>query len=501
MKSDVAILILAAGKGTRLRSTRAKVLHEAGGLRLAEHVLRAVKPLKAGVWVVVGHQAEAVTSLAREYGARPIVQRPQRGTGHAVQVALKAVPTGRKYVVVLPGDAPLITTATLRSLIREHRKTKAAATILSAELADPRGYGRIVRTQAGDVVGIVEQSALRGSQREIIEANSGVYVFDCRKLRDVLGRLTRSNVHRELYLTDAIGLLHEDGGRVSAWVTPDAEEVLGANTRSELAYVDAALRWRKVEAVMDSGVTVLRPDTQILDPDVAVGLDTVIEMGAQLIGATRIGKNCRIGAGSILVNARLSDNVTVRPYSLVFNSKLGKGVAIGPFAHLRDGADIRAGARIGNYVEIKKSVVGEGVKAQHLTYIGDSSVGAGTNVGAGTITCNYDGVNKNPTRIGRDVFIGSGTMLVAPVRLGDGAYIAAGSVITDDVPVQGLGIARGRQVNKRRWARTRTQKLAAAKARKEEVAVDVKVGPVPGRTASGPGSKKKSRKKRHSGSR
>lgn len=499
MRSNTAIVILAAGKGTRLRSSRAKVLHEAGGLRLAEHVLRAAKPLKAGIWVVVGHQAEAVASLAKEYGASTVVQRPQRGTGHAVQVALKALPRSVRQIVVLPGDGPLITPATLRALLREHRRTRAAATVLSAELADPRGYGRIVRTQAGDVAGIVEQSALRGSQREIAEANSGVYAFDSGKLRNVLGRLTRSNIHRELYLTDAIALLHAGGGKVSAWVAPDSEEVLGANTRSELAYVDAVLRWRKVEAVMESGVTVLRPDTQIIDPDVKVGLDTVIEMGTQIIGATRIGKNCRIGAGCVLVNARLADDVTLRPYSLVFNSRLGKGVAVGPFAHLRDGADIRAGASIGNYVEVKKSVVGEGAKAQHLTYLGDSSVGAGTNIGAGTITCNYDGVNKNPTRIGRNVFVGSGTMLVAPVRVGDGAYVAAGSVITDDVPVHGLGIARGRQVNRPGWARTRAQKLAAAKARKEESAVEVKIGPIPGgTTATRRVKKKQGRKKRKS---
>ena len=499
MKSDVAIVVLAAGKGTRLRSSRAKVLHEAGGLTLVEHVLRAVKPLKASVSVVVGHQAAQVSEVVTGDGARTILQRPQSGTGHAVKVALKALPAAAKCVMVLPGDAPLITTATLRSLVREQKRSRAAATILTAALDDPAGYGRIVRNQAGEVVEIVEQGALRGAQKDIFEVNSGIYVFDRAEVQKALGRVGRGNVHREIYLTDAIALLREKGRKVTAWMTPNPEEALGANTRGELAFVDSVLRWRKAEEVMDSGVTIFRPETQIIDPDVKIGAESVIEMGTQLLGATRIGRNCRIGVGSMVVDSSLAEGAAVRSYSLVFNSRLGRGASVGPFAHVRDGADIRAGAKIGNYVEVKKTVVGEGVKAAHLTYLGDAVIGSGTNVGAGTVTCNYDGVNKNPTRVGRNVFVGSGTMMVAPVRIGDGAYVAAGSVITDNVPAQGLGIARGKQVNKPGWARTRGQKLAAAKARQEEGSVEVKTGPLPaGGPARGKPRKKRAKKKKKS---
>ena len=499
MNSGLAIVILAAGKGTRLRSARAKVLHEAGGLTLVEHVLRAVKPLKAGVWVVVGHQAAPVTDVVTGYGARTILQKPQSGTGHAVQVALKTLPATAKRVAVLPGDAPLITTTTLRSLLREQKRSRAAATILTTELDDPSGYGRIVRDLAGEVVKIVEQRSLRGAQKDISEVNSGIYVFDRAGVQEALGRAGRGNVHREIYLTDAIALLRERGRKVTAWMTPNPEEVLGANTRGELAFVDSVLRWRKAGEVMDSGVTVFRPETQIIDPDVKIGAECVIETGVQLLGATRLGRNCRIGAGSVIADSTLADGATVRPYSLVFNSRLGRGASVGPFAHVRDGADIRAGAKIGNYVEVKKTVVGEGAKVQHLTYLGDASIGSGANVGAGTVTCNYDGVNKNPTRIGRNAFVGSGTMMVAPVRVGDGAYVAAGSVITDNVPAQGLGIARSKQVNKPGWARTRGQKLAAAKARKEEGAVEVKTGPLPqGGAARGKARKGRAKKGRKS---
>ena len=492
MPSDIAFVVLAAGKGTRLKSARAKVLHSAGGITLLGSVLRAVKPFKAGVWTVVGHQAKTVADVAVSAGARPVWQRPQLGTGHAVQIALKSLPRAIRRVVVLPGDAPLITTASLRALLRTHTRTRASATILTADLENPNGYGRILRDLSGEVEAIVEQSALTRSQKDIAEVNSSMYCFNRKELEKHLQRLGRGNVHREYYLTDVIGLLRASGKRVLAYTVPDSDEIAGVNTRAELAWVDSILCWRKITEVMESGVTLFRPDTQLIECDVRVGGDTEIEPLAELRGTTRIGRNCRIGTGSILVNAVLGEGVTVRPYTLIFNSKVARGVSIGPFAHLRDGADIRSNARIGNYVEVKKSVVGEGAKAQHLTYLGDASIGRGTNVGAGTITCNYDGVNKNPTRVGKDVFVGSGTMLVAPVNVGDGAYIAAGSTVTDNIPAHGLGIARGRQVNKPGWARTRRQKLAAAKARKEEPVVAVRAGSV----SNGPKKKKKAGKKK-----
>jgi bifunctional UDP-N-acetylglucosamine pyrophosphorylase/glucosamine-1-phosphate N-acetyltransferase len=376
----------------------------------------------------------------------------------------------------LPGDAPLVRPETIAGLVRIHTQAGSAAVVLTAHLDDPYGYGRIVRDSAGNVEAIVEQKALQPGQMSLSEVNSGIYCFERRALAPLLGRLSRGNAHREYYVTDVIHLLRQEGSSVSAYVTPDPNEILGANTMAELARVDALLRRRKAEALMASGVTLYQPETQAVDPDVSIGADTIVERGVELRGATRIGRRCHIGAFSILENAILADGVTIRSHSLVLNSRLGSGVRVGPFAHLRDGADIRRNARIGNYVEVKKSVVGEGSKAQHLTYLGDATIGRDTNVGAGTITCNYDGVNKNPTRIGDRAFIGSGTELVAPVRVGSGAYVAAGSTVTDDVPRDALAVGRGRQVNKPGWARTRRQKLAAAKAQKDERAVSVRLG-------------------------
>ncbi|MGH9779360.1 MAG: bifunctional UDP-N-acetylglucosamine diphosphorylase/glucosamine-1-phosphate N-acetyltransferase GlmU [Candidatus Acidiferrales bacterium] len=474
----LAVVVLAAGKGTRMKSERAKVLHEAGGLPLLAHVLRAVQPLvrrKDSVWVVVGHQAEAVREVARPFGARDVLQRPQLGTGHAVAQALAALPRGVARLAVLPGDAPIITSATLAALLDHHSATASAATILSARLENPHGYGRIMRRSTGEVESIVEQGALPAERRGMREVNSGMYCFERRPLAGVLGQLGRDNVHHEYYLTDAIALLQRAGGRVSAFAAENSDEILGVNSRAELAHADALLRSRKAEALMSCGVTLYQPETLAIDPDVTLGPETIVERGVELRGATRIGARCRIGAFSILRNAVLADDVSIRPHCVVHDTRIASGVNVGPFAHLRDGADIRSGARIGNYVEVKKSVVGEGAKAQHLTYLGDATVGRGTNIGAGTITCNYDGVHKNPTTIGDDVFVGSGTELVAPVRVGRGAYIAAGSTVTEDVPADALAIARGRQVNKPGWARTRRQKLVAAKARKEEPAVGVRL--------------------------
>jgi len=477
MPPKLAIVILAAGKGTRLKSAQAKVLHRAAGLPLVAHVLRGVAPMAqknaAASWVVVGHQAEQVQQVVESFAARAVLQRPQLGTGHAVAQALAALPRSVRGLLVLPGDAPLVRTETLRALLAIHRRGKYAATVLSARLDDPTGYGRILRSESGSVIGIVEQKSLQGDQQELREVNSGMYCFERRALAALLGRLGRDNPHREYYLTDVIALLRGQGSAVGAYVAPDPDEILGVNTRAELARVDLLLRRRKAEALMAAGVTLYQPETLAIDLDVTISGDTVIERGVELRGLTRIGRRCRIGAFSILENATLGDDVVIRPHTLVFNSRIGAGASIGPFAHLRDAADIRRRARIGNYVEVKKSVVGEGTKAQHLTYLGDATVGRDTNIGAGTITCNYDGLNKNPTLIGDCVFVGSGTELVAPVRVGSGGYIAAGSTVTENVPRDALAIARSRQVNRPGWARTRRQKLAAAKARKEEPPVAV----------------------------
>ncbi len=459
---DLAIVILAAGKGTRLKSSLAKVLHRAGGRPLVEHVVRACAPLNAKTTVVVvGHQAEQVTPVVEPLGAVTVLQQPQHGTGHAMQVARRAL--GRaKLVLVLPGDAPLVRTETLKALLAAHRTGDAAATILTAVLADPSGYGRVLRKSETAVAAIVEESQLTPEQRELNEINSAIYCFTLDKLWPALARVKPNNKHRELYLTDTIAAMTAAGETVLAEVAPDPREILGCNTRADLAEVDRVFRERKRAALMEAGVTIQLPETVLIDPEVTAGEDTVIEAGVQLLGKTKIGARCTIRSGSVLTDALLGDNVTVEPHCVVAQSRLDDGVIIGPFARLRPANHLKAGARIGNFVELKKSTIGEGTKAMHLTYLGDTKIGAKSNIGAGTITCNYDGFHKFPTSIGNKVFIGSDSALVAPVRLGDGAYVAAGSTITDNVPADALAIARGRQVNKPGWAAKKRRELAAS---------------------------------------
>src|SRR6266478_3786117 len=489
--SDYVVVILAAGKGTRLKSALAKVLHRAGGRTLIEHVVRACQPLKAREMIaVVGHQAEDVTAAVAPLSVVSALQQPQRGTGHAMLVARRAIPSRAKFAILLPGDAPLIRTETLAALARAHRESGAAATILSAEIENPAGYGRIVRSDGGSVDAIVEDSALTGAQRAIHEINSSIYCFTLEKLWPCLGSLKPQNVHKELYLTDAIAALRRKGENVQAILAADSDEVLGCNTRADLAAVDAGFRRRKRAAIMDAGVTIEMPETVLIDPEVTVGADSRIEPCAQLLGKTRIGSGCTIRTGSVLADAVLEDNVLVKPHTMVIASYLSRGTQVGPFAHLRDGARLEENARVGNFVEVKKSVLGEGVKSMHLTYLGDARVGAGTNIGAGTITCNYDGVHKNPTTIGKRVFIGSDTALVAPVRVGDGAYVGAGSVITENVPADALALARAPQVNKPGWATARRRAIATA-ARVEKTGSRSRVK---SRKKSKPKAARKSRK-------
>ena len=465
--NDLAIVILAAGKGTRLKSSLAKVLHRAGGRTLVEQIVRSCEPLKAReTVVVVGHQAEEVAALVEPLAALTVLQQPQNGTGHAMQTAKRAL--GRaKFAVVLPGDAPLVRTDTLKALIAAHHNGNAAATVLSAVLADPSGYGRVVRKSETTVSAIVEESQLTDEQREINEINSAIYCFTLEKLWPALAQVRPNNKHRELYLTDAIAVLNAKGETVLAQVAADSREVLGCNTRADLAEVDRVFRERKRNALMDDGVTIQLPETVLIDPDVTAGEDTIIEPGVQLLGKTKIGARCTIRTGSVLTDATLGDDVTVEPHCVVAQSRLDDRVIIGPFARLRPDNHLKAGARIGNFVELKKSTIGEGTKAMHLSYLGDAKIGTKSNIGAGTITCNYDGSHKYPTSIGNKVFIGSDSALVAPVRIGDGAYIAAGSTITENVPSDGLGIARGRQVNKPGWAAKKRRELAAAEKPKK----------------------------------
>ena len=367
-----------------------------------------------------------------------------------------------KLVVVLPGDAPLVRTETLRALVAAHRAGNAAATLLTAVVSDPSGYGRVVRKSETHVGAIVEESQLTDDQRELNEINSSIYCFTLEKLWPALAQVKPNNRHREVYLTDAIAILASKGETVLAQVASDPREVLGCNTRVDLAEVDRIFREWKRNALMNAGVTIQLPETVLVDPEVTAGEDTVIESGVHLLGKTKIGARCIIRTGSVLTNAILGDDVIVEPHCVVSQSRLDDGVTIGPFARLRMDSHLKAKAHIGNFVELKKTTVGEGTKAGHLTYLGDAKLGAKSNIGAGTITCNYDGFHKHPTIIGDRVFIGSNAALVAPVRLGDGAYVAAGSTITDNVPAEGLGIARSRQVNKPSWASKKRRELAAA---------------------------------------
>jgi bifunctional UDP-N-acetylglucosamine pyrophosphorylase / glucosamine-1-phosphate N-acetyltransferase len=465
--NDLAIVILAAGKGTRLKSSLAKVLHRAGGRALVEHVLRACAPLKAKKTIVVaGHQSDSVTAVVEPLGAEAVLQQPQNGTGHAMKVVRRAL--GRaKYAIVLPGDAPLIRTETLKALLAAHRSEDASATILTAVLADPGGYGRILRKSADGVSAIVEESQLTENQREINEINSSIYCFTLQKLWPALAQVRPNNKHRELYLTDAVAVMTGNGETVLAHVAEDSREVLGCNTRLDLAAVDKVFREWKRHSLMENGVSIQLPETVLIDPDVMAGEDTVLEPGVQLLGNTRIGARCNIRTGSVLADAVLGDDVTIEAHSVVAQSRIDSDVVIGPFARLRGGTHLKSGSRIGNFVEVKNTTVGEGTKAMHLTYLGDAKIGAKTNIGAGTITCNFDGFHKYPTTIGNRVFIGSDSALVAPVRVGDNAYVAAGSTITENVPADALGIARGRQVNKVRWASKKRRELAAADAGKK----------------------------------
>jgi bifunctional UDP-N-acetylglucosamine pyrophosphorylase/glucosamine-1-phosphate N-acetyltransferase len=461
--SDAAIVILAAGKGTRMRSELAKVLHRAGGRPLLEHVIRACQSLKpVQLIAIVGHQADKVREVATAAGAQTILQQPQRGTGHAMQVARRAIRSRAKLVVVLPGDAPLLRTQTLAALLETHRRGEAAATILTAQIDDPTDYGRIVRDTEGRVVAIVEEKSATPEQRAIREVNSSIYCFTLAKLWPVLKALRPENAHRELYLTDAIALLRERHERVLAEIAPDPREILGCNTRVHLADIDRIFRERKAAEVMESGATIYLPETVVIDPEVSAGTDTTIEPAVQLLGKTRIGARCVIRAGSVLQNVRVDDDAVIGAHSVLDSCRVGPKAHIGPFSRLRPGTDIRAGAHVGSFVEMKNTVLREGAKAPHLSYLGDASIGRNANIGAGTITCNYDGVAKHPTTIGNRVFIGSDTALVAPVRIGDGAYVAAGSVITDNVPADALGIARSRQSNKPGWAAARRKQLPPA---------------------------------------
>ena len=465
MEEKVTIVILAAGLGTRMQPRKAKVLHEAGGMSLVEQVVSTAESVASpdDIVVVVGHQADAVKRRVESRGVRFALQVEQRGTGDALAACRDIVRSHTGLLVVLYGDAPLLLPATLHSLVTAQRNSSAAATVITTELKDPTGYGRVVVDSDRVVRAIVEQKVATEEQRAIREINSGIYCFKAELLWQHLGHIQPNPVSKEYYLTDIVEILDRSGHRVQAMLHADSDELLGINTRVELAAVDRIFRERKTRELMLSGVTIEKPETVSADAAVTVGMDSVIEPNVRLLGNTRIGQDCRIGAGSIIRDSILGDRVEVSPYSCIGSSEVGDGATIGPFAHLRRDNEVGADAHIGNFVELKKTRFGTRSKAGHLAYLGDSDIGDRVNIGAGTITCNYDGVSKFPTTIGDAAFVGSNATLVAPVTLDAGSYVAAGSVITEGVPADALAVGRSRQTNKEGWAKKRRERLSAAK--------------------------------------
>jgi len=448
------VVILAAGLGTRMRSKHAKVLHRAGGLALVEQVVAAARTLApyGRIVVVTGHQAELVEELLRPLGVGFARQEGQKGTGHALASCREVVPHDG-LLTVLYGDTPLLTASTLGRLRDAQTDSDAAATLITTTLEDPTGYGRIILNEEGDVTAIVEEKAATPEQRKIKLINSGIYCFRAELLWKHIGEIVPNAASGEVYLTDMAEILALHGERVRPMHVEDATELLGINTRVELAHADGILRGRKNEELMLAGVTIERPETVTIDARVRAGTDTIIEPFARLLGATSIGEDCHIGAGSILENAIVGDGVRVLPYTLISDSRVEGEAQVGPFARLRMDAHVGHNARVGNFVELKKTHLGNGAKSQHLAYLGDAEIGEGTNIGAGTITCNYDGEKKHRTTIGARAFVGSNSTLVAPIEIGDGSYIGAGSVITEEVPAGTLALGRARQVVKSGWTK------------------------------------------------
>jgi len=462
-KNEFGVVIMAAGKGTRLKSKRPKVLHEIGGQALLLHVIAAAKMIVPAeqIYCVIGHEADRVKTAVEHTGVGFVLQAEQRGTGHALQMvkAWFAMNGGDvpQNLMVLSGDVPLIRTETLKQLVEIHSREKAAMTILTAIPESAFGYGRVLRAKEGstEVKAIVEQKDLSSEQHHVREINSGIYCFATKELFAQLDSLSDKNANGEFYLTDAASLLVAGGERVVAIAAESADEVLGANTIAEMMHLDASIRKAAAQRLMAQGVTIFRPETCVIDASVEVGADTVIEPYVQLLGATKIGEDCRVRSYSVIQNSTIANDVLIRNGCVLDEAIVGVGAMLGPYAHLRPGSEIGQGAHVGNFVETKKTRMGRGSKANHLSYLGDAEIGDGVNIGAGAITCNYDGVNKHATKIGDGAFVGSDSTLVAPLTVGAGAYIAAGSCITENVPEGALALGRSRQTTKPGWVSAR----------------------------------------------
>jgi bifunctional UDP-N-acetylglucosamine pyrophosphorylase / glucosamine-1-phosphate N-acetyltransferase len=461
MARGIQAVVLAAGKGTRMKSARAKVLHPALGVPMLEHVVRAVSAAGAEpIAVVVGHQAEAVESAFTGRGLSFVRQDPPLGTGHALQTAAKHLAGGGDTVVVVNGDLPLLRPETLSALLDAHAKSGAAATLLTVDLEEPGAYGRVLRDADGSVRAIVEAKDASPEERAVREINAGLYAFERDALLPALARLQPQNAQGEYYLTDVVGLLREAGRKVGAVKAEDPGEALGVNTVEELAETGRLLRRRRARGLMAAGASIEDPDSTHVGLDVVVEADAVIRPYTFLEGRTVVRAGAVVGPFARLVDAEIGPGAQVLDHCLLRECVVGEGATVGPFAHIRPDTRIGARAKVGNFVELKKTTLGDGSKAPHLSYIGDATVGPGVNIGAGTITCNYDGTHKHPTRIEAGAFIGSDTTLVAPVTVGENAYVAAGSAITEDVPAGALALGRARQVVKPGWAAGRGRKHA-----------------------------------------
>ncbi|MBI2156862.1 MAG: bifunctional UDP-N-acetylglucosamine diphosphorylase/glucosamine-1-phosphate N-acetyltransferase GlmU [Candidatus Rokubacteria bacterium] len=450
----LTVVILAAGEGKRMRSRQPKVLHPLCGRPLIGYSLRTARALADRIVLVVGAHAAGVRAAAGD-GVTIVEQRERLGTGHAVLQARAAC--GGGTILVLPADAPLLSGETLERLVQHHQATGAVATVLTAVVDRPQGYGRILR-QGGRVKRIVEDRDATDDQKKIREINTSVYCFEARRLWKALAEVKPDNDQGEYYLTDVIGVLAKAGGRLEALATPDPVEALGINDRKQLAAVAALQRRRILDRLMAAGVTILDPASTWVEDTVTIGPDTTIYPQVLIEGPTTIGSDCVIAAGCQVSASRLGDGVTLKPYCVLGEAVVEDGATLGPFCHLRPLSHVGPRAKVGNFVELKKSRIGRGAKVPHLSYVGDATVGEDANVGAGTITCNYDGVAKHETRIGDRAFIGTNTSLVAPLTIGEGAYIGAGSTITKDVPAGALAVGRGHQVVREGWAANRAAK-------------------------------------------
>jgi bifunctional UDP-N-acetylglucosamine pyrophosphorylase/glucosamine-1-phosphate N-acetyltransferase len=456
---DVHLVILAAGKGTRMKSALAKVLHRVAGLPMIDHVLATAATVNPkSRTVVTGHQALIVqAALAGNEGLTFVVQEPQLGTAHALLTTELALRNAKGTVVLLSGDVPLLSPATLKTLLQRHQTTGAAATVLTAIVDDPHSYGRVVRT-GEQIARIVEEKDASPVEREIREINSGIYAFALDGLFDAVRSITAQNSQNEYYLPDLVGIYRQRGLGVETVTVSNPDEIRGINSRLELAEVSRIVRQQKTTELMAEGVTIEDLATAYIDRDVTIGRDTVIHPVVSIEGHTTIGSGCEIHSGTRIVDSTIGDRVTVFNHCVITNSRLGDDAHVGPFAHLRNDADVREHARVGNFVELKKTVLGAGSKSMHLAYLGDATIGNKVNIGAGTITCNYDGEKKNRTVIEDGAFIGSDTQLIAPVTVGKGAYVGSGTTIRENVPPDALAVSAGKQRNIENWVTNRKKK-------------------------------------------